>query len=88
MGCYQGISLGLICCTSKTNLQNREDIKQEIDTLGKGVKGECRARRAGSILDISSDGYYNIGSCLPDFEKVGQLALSAKFCKLVSVFRL
>ena len=52
--------------------QETEEIKQEIQTLGKGIKGESRARRAGSILDITTDGYYTVNSCLPDFEKVGQ----------------
>ena len=45
-------------------------MKPEIVTLGKGKKGECRARRAGRILDVTSDGYYNTELCSPDFVKV------------------
>ena len=45
-------------------------MKQEICDLGRGVKGESRTRRAGSILDITSDGYYKTDRCLADFTKV------------------
>ena len=33
-------------------------------------KGEDAARLAGSILDVSKDGYYNTQKCIADFEKV------------------
>ena len=33
-------------------------------------KGEDAARLAGSILDVSKDGYYNTQKCTADFEKV------------------
>ena len=52
------------------HFQNTEEVQQEIQQLGGGVKGECRARRAGSILDISSDGYYKTNKCKEDFVKV------------------
>ena len=51
-------------------LQETEVVKQQIIADGKGLKGECRARRAGKILDVTSDGYYNTAVCLPDFVKV------------------
>ena len=46
-------------------LKKNEDIKAEIKKLG-----EDRARRAGSILDVSKDGYYNADKCTADFVKV------------------
>ena len=33
-------------------------------------RGEEGARRAGAILDVSVDGYYNTNKCLADFEMV------------------
>ena len=33
-------------------------------------KGEDAAKLAGSILDVSKDGYYNTQKCTADFEKV------------------
>jgi hypothetical protein len=47
-----------------------DDIQNEINKVG-----EERARRAGTILDISQDGYFNVEKCIPDFKKVwyGQL---------------
>ena len=32
--------------------------------------GEERARRAGAVLDVSSDGYYTSEKCRKDFNKV------------------
>ena len=32
--------------------------------------GEERTRRAGSILDTGTDGYYTTAACIPDFLKV------------------
>ena len=32
--------------------------------------GEERARRAGAVLDVSSDRYYTCDKCVPDFIKV------------------
>ena len=61
---------------SPNSHQETEEIKQEIQSLGKGIKSECRARRAGSILEITTDGYYTVSRCLPDFEKVGQLTVA------------
>ena len=45
--------------------KNDLDIKLEI-----AQKVEERAKRAGTILDVSSDGYYNSTKCVYDFEKV------------------
>ena len=53
--------------------QKTEEVQQEIRQLGGGEKGECRARRAGSILDITSDGYYKTNRCKEDFVKVSVL---------------
>ena len=47
------------------SLKKQEDMQDSIKKLG-----EERVRRAGVILDISSDGYYNVEKCIPDFEKV------------------
>ena len=46
-------------------LKNQEYPKKLIKQLG-----EERARRAGVILDVASDGYYTAVKCVPDFEKV------------------
>ena len=46
-------------------LKNEDDVKADIKRLG-----EERARRAGVILDVSSDGYYNSEKCTADFVKV------------------
>ena len=46
-------------------LKKEESVKDEIKR-----RGEERTRRAGSILDVSSDGYYNSQKCVADFEKV------------------
>ena len=40
------------------------EIKAEIEKYG-----EYRARKAGAILQTSSDGYYNHEKCLYDFKK-------------------
>ena len=42
-------------------------------------KGEEAAKLAGSILDVSKDGYYNTQKCISDFEKVSLLVQGA--CK-------
>ena len=34
--------------------------------------GERRAKRGGSVLDVSVDGYYDGKKCIPDFEKVSR----------------
>ena len=41
------------------------EVKEEIAAVG-----ERRARRAGAVLDVSSQGYYNTERCVPDFKKV------------------
>ena len=46
-------------------LKDSEIVKNDIEMLG-----EDRARRAGVILDVSSDGYYNSEKCIQDFVKV------------------
>ena len=46
-----------------------EGVKEEFSTEIKR-RGEEAARRAGSILDVSQDGYYNTKKCIADFEKV------------------
>ena len=51
------------------HFQSTDEVQQEIRDLGGGEKGECRARRAGSILDVTSDGYYNAKLCKEDFVK-------------------
>ena len=45
-----------------------EGVKEEFSREIK--RGEEAARRAGSILDVSQDGYYNTKKCIADFEKV------------------
>ena len=49
------------------SLKETPGIKEEISKLG-----EKRAKKAGSVLDVSSDGYYDAKKCVPDFEKVKQ----------------
>ena len=46
-------------------VKQRDDMKQKVAKLG-----EERARRAGSILDVSTDGYYNGNKCREDFLQV------------------
>ena len=46
-------------------LKETEEVKAEI-----ACRGEERARRAGVILDITTDGYYTSEKCVPDFLKV------------------
>ena len=46
-------------------VKQQDDIKQKINKLG-----EERARRAGAILDVSTDGYYNSLKCIEDFLQV------------------
>ena len=46
-----------------------EAVKERYQELIKS-KGEEAARRAGSILDVSKDGYYNTKMCVEDFMKV------------------
>ena len=46
-------------------LKNSPEIAAEIELLG-----ERRAKRGGTVLDVSSDGYYDSSKCIPDFEKV------------------
>ena len=46
-------------------IKDTPEVKDEIKQIG-----ERRARRVGSVLDVSSQGYYNTERCLPDFEKV------------------
>ena len=46
-----------------------EAVKDRYQELIKS-KGEGAARRAGSILDVSKDGYYNTKMCVEDFMKV------------------
>ena len=47
-----------------------DEVKMDIADNGRGLKGECRSRRAGAILDVSTDGYYNSELCIKDFVKV------------------
>ena len=51
-------------------LKQEENVKADIKKMGE----EC-ARRAGSILDVSKDGYYNAPKCTTDFEKVSLIIL-------------
>ena len=44
------------------------------------LRGEKRARRCGSVLDVSSDGYYNVTKCVADFEKASKIIF---ICTLV-----
>ena len=46
-------------------IKDDPEIQEEIEAFG-----EMRARRAGSVLDVSSQGYYNVNLCVPDFMKV------------------
>ena len=46
-------------------LKEKAEVKNEIKK-----QGEDRTRRAGVILDVSTDGYYNSEKCVKDFEKV------------------
>ena len=46
-------------------IKDTPEVKAEIAAVG-----ERRARRAGSVLDVSSQGYYNVSLCVPDFLKV------------------
>ena len=46
-------------------IKNDPAVQQKIMEVG-----EERARRAGVILDTSTDGYYTTATCIPDFEKV------------------
>ena len=46
-------------------VKDSPEVKEEIKAFG-----EQRARRAGCVLDVSSQGYYNTERCIPDFEKV------------------
>ena len=52
-----------------SDMINSEDVQNQILASGGGRKGECRARRAGKILDVRVDGYYDSSSCTPDFVK-------------------
>ena len=47
------------------SVKELSDTKEEIAAIG-----ERRARRCGSVLDVSVDGYYNGTKCVADFEKV------------------
>ena len=51
-----------------------EDVQNQIMANGGGWKGECRARRAGKILDVRVDGYYDSTSCTPDFVKAVKIS--------------
>ena len=51
-------------------IQETENTKADIIKNGGGTKGEERTRRAGSILNVASDGYNNTEKCVPDFVKV------------------
>ena len=53
------------CAAVWETLKETEAIKEEIEKYGEG-----RVRRAGAILDVSADGYYNSELCLKDFLKV------------------
>ena len=46
-----------------------ENVKDKYQALIKS-KGEEAARKAGSVLDVSKDGYYNTKLCVEDFMKV------------------
>ena len=45
--------------------KEEEEVKAEIAKYG-----EDRARKAGTVLDTSKDGYFNVEKCIPDFKKV------------------
>ena len=51
--------------TTWESVKEDPDIAEQIRILG-----EERVRRAGIILDVGSDGYYNTEKCIPDFVKV------------------
>ena len=66
------------------DLKNEESTKAEIKK-----RGEERVRRAGSILDVSVDGYYNSEKCTADFVKVNgfmTIETQALFRQLYSTF--
>ena len=46
-------------------IKEKEEVQEEIRRYG-----EDRARKAGVILDVATDGYYNAELCLKDFLKV------------------
>ena len=46
------------------SLKKQEDMQDSIKRLD-----EERVRRAGVILNVSSDGYYNAEKCIPDFAR-------------------
>ena len=46
-------------------VKQEEEVKAEIAQYG-----EERARKAGAVLDVSKDGYFNVEKCIPDFLKV------------------
>ena len=51
-------------------VKEREEVKEEIKK-----HGEERARKAGVIPDVATDGYYNSELCLKDFLKVREPAV-------------
>ena len=56
-------------------LEYTEDSWNKIKTSSETVEeiacyGEGRAKRAGVILDVNKDGYYNTETCIKDFKKV------------------
>ena len=57
---------GLLAYNDEAWAVKKEDpaVKLEIERLG-----EYRARKAGSIMLTSVDGYYNHDKCVADFEK-------------------
>ena len=56
-------------------VKEREEVKEEIKK-----HGEERARKAGVILDVATDGYYNSELCLKDFLKVREPAVPPPHC--------
>ena len=51
------------------------------------MKGECRARRAGKILDIGVDGYYRTEICTPNFIKVLFIKYMTIKAKIYNLFQ-
>ena len=47
------------------SVKTTQDVIADIENVG-----ERRAKRAGTVLDVSKDGYYDSNKCIPDFEKV------------------
>ena len=64
-----------------------EDEKYKDDMIGQiEMLGEERCRRAGSVLDVSRDGYYTSEKCIPDFLKAAEIVKTNHNGKYKPVF--